>query len=173
MFAAKGLQTATLREIAREADVDPALISHYFGNKNGLFLEAVEFPLDPDEILAPLREVAPGRLAETALHVVLRAWDGEAGPATVAAFRSTIEQGDEALCHDFVAELVAAPLRERLADQDRLDVRLALFSSQIAGLLLMRKVMGMSPLSTMPASELVPMVAPTLQRYLTGTLTGA
>ena len=43
-FAAAGFRGATLRSIAKRAGVDVALLSHYFGNKDGLFAATLELP---------------------------------------------------------------------------------------------------------------------------------
>src|ERR671925_1009828 len=46
-FAAHGFEGATLRAIARDAGVDPALVSYYFGSKSGLFVESLPLPVNP------------------------------------------------------------------------------------------------------------------------------
>ena len=57
-FAERGFDGATIRGIAADAGVDPALVHHYFGSKDKLFLAAVEAPADPAELLP---EVLAGR----------------------------------------------------------------------------------------------------------------
>ena len=46
-FAEKGFDGASIRYIATSAGVDPALVHHYFGTKDQLFLAAMDFPIDP------------------------------------------------------------------------------------------------------------------------------
>ena len=41
-FATKGYAGTTVRGIAREAGVDPALVHHYFGGKDGVFAAAMD-----------------------------------------------------------------------------------------------------------------------------------
>ena len=43
-FAAHGFRATTLRAIASRAEVDVALLAHYFGNKDGLFAATLELP---------------------------------------------------------------------------------------------------------------------------------
>ena len=50
-FAEKGYDRASIRAIATGAGVDPALVHHYFGTKDQLFLATVNAPIDPGEIL--------------------------------------------------------------------------------------------------------------------------
>jgi AcrR family transcriptional regulator len=47
VFAAKGYDGASLRAVAREAQVDPALVHHYFDGKASLFIAAMALPFDP------------------------------------------------------------------------------------------------------------------------------
>src|SRR5260370_34221333 len=47
VFAAKGYDGASLRAVAREAQVDPALVHHYFDGKASLFVAAMALPFDP------------------------------------------------------------------------------------------------------------------------------
>ena len=47
VFAAKGYDGASLRAVAREAGVDPALVHHYFDGKASLFVAAMALPFDP------------------------------------------------------------------------------------------------------------------------------
>jgi TetR/AcrR family transcriptional regulator len=42
VFAKQGYEAASVREIARQAGVDPALIVHHFGSKEGLWIAVVE-----------------------------------------------------------------------------------------------------------------------------------
>src|SRR5580698_4830182 len=57
VFAAKGYEAASLRAVAREAEVDPALVHHYFDGKASLFVAAMALPFDPRTV--PMHE-APG-----------------------------------------------------------------------------------------------------------------
>ena len=45
-FAEHGLDGTSMRDVAADAGVDPALIHHYFGTKQRLFIAAVELPFD-------------------------------------------------------------------------------------------------------------------------------
>ena len=51
-FAAKGYDKASMRGIAREAGVDPALVHHYFeGGKAALFVETLDVPVNPADLI--------------------------------------------------------------------------------------------------------------------------
>ena len=74
-FAAEGFQGATYRLIAQAADVDPALIRHYFGSKEKLFAETLEFPEGaPDRVRASL-DGDPSGLGERLARAYLGLWE--------------------------------------------------------------------------------------------------
>jgi len=50
-FAELGYDRATIRGIAAKAQVDPALVLHYFGSKEQLFGAALQVPVEPGEVL--------------------------------------------------------------------------------------------------------------------------
>src|SRR6266566_170590 len=74
-FAERGYDRVSIRAIATSAGVDPALVHHYFGTKDQLFLATVDAPIDPGEILPKIlageRDELPERLVRTFLSV----WD--------------------------------------------------------------------------------------------------
>src|SRR5919202_3564180 len=44
LFGARGYEGTTIRGIATQAGVDPALVHHFFGSKDDLFLEVLRVP---------------------------------------------------------------------------------------------------------------------------------
>ncbi|MGO9658515.1 MAG: helix-turn-helix domain-containing protein, partial [Acidimicrobiales bacterium] len=51
LFAERGYDGASVRDIAVAAGVDPALVHHYFGTKQELFLSVLGAPVDPAEMV--------------------------------------------------------------------------------------------------------------------------
>src|SRR5881296_365156 len=73
-FAASGYERATIRIIAADAGIDPAMVMRYFGNKEKLFAAAAQFDLRlPDLISVPL-----DRLGVTLVTHMLDRWEGDA-----------------------------------------------------------------------------------------------
>ena len=170
LFSTTGFDRTTLRRVADEAEVDVALISHYFGNKRGLFVAAVEFPSDPAVVLEPVRTCPIDELAATALRQILTVWASPAGPSIVARFRQALINGEDELVRGLLTGVILAPIRERLDDHRDVELRLTLFASQIAGLLVTRQILGLPAVRDAEIDELADAVAPNLQRYLTGEL---
>jgi AcrR family transcriptional regulator len=170
VFAAKGFDKASIRAIATAADVDPALVHHYFGTKDKLFLESMEMPIDPAELvpkaLAGPREEAGERL----VRLVISVWDSPAGVAAVAMLRSAMSNEWTArLLREFVVTQV---LRRAVAElglpKDEAPMRASLVATQIGGLAVIRYVLKVEPVASADPETLVRAIGPTIQRYLTG-----
>ena len=58
-FGERGYDGASVRQIAADAGVDPALVHHYFGPKQRLFVAAMTFPVDPAVALPRLLAAGP------------------------------------------------------------------------------------------------------------------
>ncbi|MEU7145730.1 TetR family transcriptional regulator [Nocardia sp. NPDC046473] len=170
-FSEIGFDKTSIRAVASDAGVDPALVHHYFGTKQQLFGAVVQLPVDPELTLTAVDTAPLDRLGETILRAVLGVWDSPAGTGIVAMVRSIIGGGDTSLARAFILEVVMERVRLRIAtpdDDGRL--RVALLGSQMIGLLMARKVIGIEPMASVQSEDLVTAIAPTLQRYLTGEI---
>jgi AcrR family transcriptional regulator len=168
-FAEQGYQRATIRGVAELAGVDPALVHHYFGTKQELFVAAVQLPINPvPQLMAVLGE-DPDRTGERIVEVFLSVWDHAADQSPLLALiRSAV--GDEraaAMLREFITEEVLGQLAHRLGSPDA-RLRATLVGSQLIGLAMARYIIRVEPLASAPAVELAAAVGPTLQRYLTG-----
>jgi len=167
-FAARGYDASSLRAIARLAEVDPALIHHYFDGKSALFVEAMAFPVNPavliDAILAGPREQVGERLARTFFDV----WDSAQGrERLVALIRSAVSHEDAArMLREFLAREVFARVALSM-DVPQPHLRAGLAAGQMIGVAMMRYVIGFEPVVHASSDQIVALVAPTLQRYLT------
>ncbi|WP_432874844.1 TetR family transcriptional regulator [Kribbella sp. CA-245084] len=175
LFAERGYVRTTIRAVGAVAGVDPALVHHYFGTKERLFRAALEVPVDPDvlvdEIVSAGFDEAPSRLVEAFLQV----WDApETGPAVVSFVRRVLSEPESAdlVREFFAANVLGGAARKLLGDvaPDEAGVRIGLVMSQMFGLVILRKVLGVEPIATMPADQLAVMVTPTIIRYLRGGL---
>lgn len=166
-FSAKGYDASSLRAIARLAEVDPALVHHYFDGKAALFVESMSFPVNPssliDAILAGPPEDVGQRLAATFFDV----WDSPQGrERLLALIRSAVSQEDAArMLREFLAREVFVKVATAM-DVPQPHLRAGMAAAQMIGLAMMRYVIGFEPVVRASADELVALVAPTLQRYL-------
>jgi AcrR family transcriptional regulator len=170
-FAERGYQQATIREVAGMAGVDPALVHHYFGTKQNLFVAAVEIPVNPIEAFVSLVSEDPETLGERLLTLFLSVWDRADNRSPVLALiRSAVsEERAAAMLREFITEEILGPIARQLGTPDA-TLRTSLVASQLVGLIMSRYVLRVEPLASARAEVLVAAVGPTLQRYLTGDL---
>ncbi len=170
-FAHRGFAGTTIRAVAAEAGVDPALVHHYFGAKDDLFLAALEIPVDPRSLVPAVFEPGVAGAGERLLRLFLSVWDDPAARLPlIALVRSGLSQeAPETLLQQGILRMVLQPLRAALpvAEADR---RVQLVASQLIGLVMTRYLLALEPLASMPVDDVVAWVAPTLQRYLDGPL---
>jgi AcrR family transcriptional regulator len=169
-FAERGFDGASIRVIAGDAGVDPALVHHYFGSKDKLFLAAVQAPADPEELLPEVLAGGTAELGANVVRLLLRIWDGPARAAGLALLRSAVSNEWTArLLREF---LVAQVLRRVVGTLDlpaaEAEARGSLVASQLLGVVMARYVLEVQPLASMAPADLVAAVGPTVQRYLTG-----
>jgi AcrR family transcriptional regulator len=170
-FAEAGFDRASIRSIAGLAGVDPALVHHYFGTKQELLTAAVNLPVDPDFIRARIAAAPMDRLGETIVRTVVGIWDSPIGTPVIAAFRAILDGGNGALARNFLLEVILKDVRTRVdSPPGSGPTRVTLAVSQMAGLLIARKIIGIEPVASLPVDELARLVGPTLQHYLTGDL---
>ncbi|MCF0095728.1 TetR family transcriptional regulator [Micromonospora sp. NPDC049114] len=171
-FAERGFDAASIRGIAATAGVDPALVHHYFGSKDQLFLAAMNFPVDPGQmvprVLAGDREGVGERLVRTFLSI----WDSPAGSAGVALLRSAVSNEWTArLLREFITTQVLRRVLDQLdVDPAELPLRGSLVATQLIGLAMIRHVVRMEPVASADPETLVAAIGPTIQRYVTGEL---
>ena len=166
-FAAFGYDRTRVRDVADDAGVDAALVHYFFKTKDGLFVAAMQLPIRPAEVIGPLVDQGVDGLGERMLRTLLAVWDDPSNQASLLALVSgaTGHPGAAAALREFISQEIVARVA---AVSD--PMRATLVASQIMGLLAARYIARVEPLASLPADEVVPLVAPTLQRYLDGAL---
>ena len=165
-FAAKGYDGASVRAIAREASVDPALVHHYFGTKEKVFVAAMELPFVPAERLPAVLEGDPDGLAERLARMFFGMWaDPTFRTPMLGLVRSafTGEQG-AAMLREFVGTTLLGRVAQAVGPVDPLRVQAA--AAQLVGVVILRYVVRLEPLASASEDEIVALVSPALQRYL-------
>lgn len=170
-FAAHGYDGTRLRDVAADADVDVALVSYFFGSKDGLFAAAMTLPINPARIVEELIAEGSDGLGERLARTLLGRLDAAGGGAFVGLVRSaaTNEQAAE-LVRGFVEREVLGRLARSLDAPDP-ELRAALAGSQVVGMVMARYVVRVRPLVDADPETVAQAIGPTLQRYLTGELT--
>ncbi|OBK00669.1 TetR family transcriptional regulator [Mycobacterium sp. 1245852.3] len=173
-FAEHGWAGTTIRAIARAADVDPALVYHYFGSKEKLLDAATNPPQKWLDDVAKVWVTPVEQLGAAVLELMLASWDDEEIGPTLHAILQTAAH--EPTTRERLRRVVAGSLMgvaQLGVDEDERLVRSGLIASQTIGLALMRYVWKIEPLASMTNEEMLAAITPNLQRYVDGDLTGA
>ncbi|GAA3640072.1 TetR/AcrR family transcriptional regulator [Microlunatus ginsengisoli] len=169
-FAAKGFAATSIRAIAAEAEVDAALVHHYFGSKQELFLATVALPVPLPDIFDRLLEPGIDGFGERLVGTVLAIWESDARPALAAGLRSII--ADPAMTRTMrefaTTELMGRVLAAMDVPPAEAELRAGLVASHLLGLFTARYLIEL-PAAVGPSAEaLTAAVGPVLQRYLDG-----
>jgi AcrR family transcriptional regulator len=168
-FGAHGYDGTKLRDVAADAGVDVALVSYFFGSKDGLFAAAMAFPVNPAELVEELMRDGVDGLGERLVRRFLELWDEAGGRSPLIALLRSASSNEQAA--ELVRGFVERELLGRIAvaiDAPQPELRAALAGSQMVGLVMARYIVGIEPLAHCDPEVLVAAVGPTLQRYLTG-----
>lgn len=168
-FAERGYDKTSIRGIAKAAGVDPALVHHYFGTKDQIFGAAVELIFAPtlaapDAVHGGSREGAGERMARFMFGV----WEN---PVTRLPLLAVMRS---ALTNEAAAAVLRGMIERRLLLRMVVELhvpnpefRAQLAAGHMIGIAMLRYVIRMEPMASAPVEDIVAMVGPTLQRYLT------
>jgi len=166
-FASRGYGATSLRSVAHDAGVDPALVSYYFESKAGL-LDAVL--VLPDGFLEGITAAASAPLRKRGAALVqasLSMWDD---PQSAEILRAIILTANhEQVAMDRIREVFAVHILRAVSDNlsdDERSLRAGLVASQIVGLAITRYVWKIGSIATIPSSQVVDLIGPAVQRYL-------
>ncbi|KKC03680.1 TetR/AcrR family transcriptional regulator [Mycobacterium nebraskense] len=159
-FGAVGFQGATIRAIAADAGIDPAMVMRYYGSKDKLFAAAAEFDLRfPDFATGD-----PAQVGRSLVRHFLERWEGD--EALVILLRSSATNGEAAQRMQEIFVTQIRPLVASFVPQSDAGVRAGLIATQILGMALCRFVLRLPPVVEMSRDEIVDWLGPTIQRYL-------
>ena len=171
VFSEQGYDGATVRAIATKAGVDAAMVNHWFGSKEGLFVKAVlQLPFDPADLLNRLTDGPAEELGARLVRTFLTTWDSTGGGHFTALVRSVSSHEQAAhLLHDFFVKQVFTKIAGSVTKENP-QFRGSLVGSQMVGLGMARYVLKFEPMASADIETVVAAVAPNVQRYLTGDL---
>lgn len=170
-FARDGFEKTTLRAIAEDARVDPAMVLYLFGSKEQLFRESLRLIIDPAVLVDALTgsgddgSDAGTRMVRTYLGV----WEAPETASTMRAMLASATSNPDALAafRSFMQNYVLTAVSGVFGGDDQARLRAMLAASSLVGTAMLRYLMGVPPLSELATEEVVALVAPTVTRYLT------
>jgi AcrR family transcriptional regulator len=166
-FATRGYDATSLRGIAAEAQVDPALLIHYFGTKEGLFIAATGLPARLSELFAGLdgadRHESAGALVRGYLAVVD---SDQSRNAILALVRSAVSNERAAtMMREFLTTELLSVIAGWTQAPDA-PLRACMVAAQLVGIAMLRHVVRVDPVVTASPDEIVALVAPVIEQYL-------
>lgn len=171
-FAETGWAGTTIRAVARTAEVDPALVYHYFGSKEGLLDAATNPPQKWLENVARTWTVPVADLGRELVTLLMASWaDDEVGPTLRAVLQTAAHEATTREKLRMIVERSLMGVSQLGVDERDRMIRSGLISSQMMGFALMRYVWKIEPVASMTEDEVLAAVAPNLQRYIDGDLT--
>ncbi len=172
-FSERGYDKASIRGIAKAAGVDPALVHHYFGTKDDVFAAAIEATFEPalgapEVVAAGIAGPGPDGAGERLARFFFSVWEN---PTTRVPLLAVVRS---AVTHEMAAKVLRNFVLTRLIERVEADLdvpnprfRAELAASHMVGIALIRYVVKVEPLASADPEEIIALVAPTLQRYLT------
>jgi AcrR family transcriptional regulator len=166
-FAGKGYDGASIRAIAARATVDPALVHHYFGTKEQVFVAAMSLPFDPATALPDVLAGDPQQLGERLTRLFLTVWeDARTREPLLALLRSAMTREAAAtMMREFVSQALLGRVAGALAGPDA-PLRAQAAVSQLIGTAMLRYVLQVEPVASAPVEELVAVLSPAVQLHL-------
>lgn len=168
LFGSNGYDRTTIRSIAAEASVDPALVHHYFGTKEELFAASIDLPVVPvqliDHVLNGERSGIGRRLAETFFTI----WEQEGPRASLLGIvRSAAAGEDQAVAafRQFMTDALVGRLAAVMDGPEGL-LRAELMAAQLVGVAMIRYVVRLEPMASRPVEQIIEQVAPRIQSFL-------
>ena len=166
-FAEHGYSGTTVRAVARAADVDPALVFHYYGSKENLLDVATTPPQSFLDQIVSAWQTPRAELGEQLVRQMLRNWQN---PEHEPILRAVMQiAGNEPAIREKLRQIIQrsmmGPSAQALSENER-ALRSGLIAAQLMGLAFMRFVWKIEPLASLDDNAIVAAIAPSIQRYL-------
>ena len=166
-FATRGYDATSLRGIATDAKVDPALLIHYFGTKEGLFTAATGLPAGLSELFAGAQNSSLREFSETLARIYLQFVDSDQSRNAILALVRSAVSNEKAAA--MLREFLAAELLPMIASRtghENAPLRASLVAAQLIGIAVLRHVLRVDHVAKASQDEIVALVAPVIEHYL-------
>ena len=169
-FSARGYDATSIRAIAVDAGVDPALVHHYFGAKEQLFAACMDMALDPGAALSAAFDGDLDTIGERLVQLQLRLWGEPAGRDSMLALVRSATSNEQAasMLREFVSSVLLERLRPLIGDDEEAALRAAAAASQLIGMAFARYVVQLPALVAASDEDIVRTVGPAVQSYFAG-----
>jgi AcrR family transcriptional regulator len=165
LFAERGYQATTVRAIAAAAGVTPAMIHHFFGSKQQVFLASIRMPIDPVQLMATMTQGPRDEFAQRFVGTFVRLWSTEpTGSALRTMLRTAIADEELSRAIRTFAESVLLPTAATALDVPVQRTAAAL--SVMLGMAVARHLIGIGPLAELSDEDVVARYVPPVRAAL-------
>jgi AcrR family transcriptional regulator len=164
LFARHGYPGTTMRAIAQDSHVDPALIYHYYGSKERLFAAAIDGALERSAILAQATDPGQGTAGERLIRAFIRVWDDPSAREPMLAIVRSALSYDDAMAFMRGPQVICQIVKANTTSQH--ELRSALIGSVVIGVLVMRYVFRTEPFASLAPDAVAAILGPVVDHYL-------
>ena len=163
LFSKRGYENTSIRDVASEAGIDPALVIRYFKNKDGLFSKAAHFDLRLNSISGTGGTQLGGRILKHFLNV----WENEeASIGMQVLLRSAASNQDAAHKLKALFQEQVFPFVVGISGRAGAEKKAGLIATQLLGLAMCRYIFKLPPVMKLTQEDLVLSIGGTIQTYL-------
>lgn len=162
-FAARGFAAASVRSIAAAAGVDPSLVNHHFGSKQGLLVATMDLPVDPIEKISAVVAAGPDGLGVRLVRTFLETWDPHRDTFS-ALIRTGVTSPDDAPAVEVARSILIRLLTDAVGDR----LKASLIVAQILGLATARYIVRLDPVATATLDDVVGAYGRSIQAIVDG-----
>lgn len=171
VFAQYGYDNASVRTIATQAKVDPALIRHFFGSKEKLFLHLIADQSTPAPSLENFfSDTHPQERGKALVSLYLQVWNSpDTQPLLLALTRSALTSQEASSKVTTAAQELFTTGMLGIGRQHVDPIAFALMSSQLLGIAIGRYIMRLPHMVRLSDQRIINELSPVIQQYLDGT----
>ncbi len=164
-FIEKGYDGTTIRNVARRAGCDSAMVSYYFGAKQRLFRDCFNIPLDPAELVLSVLAEGPQGAGERMIRQALNLYEEQITADTMRILMTALitDVTTSQRFRNYVRHEILENLRIKLGAPIQFAEEIELAISTMYGFATMRYIVRLEPIASMPTERVVRELAPVLQ----------
>jgi AcrR family transcriptional regulator len=160
-FREHGYAGTTVRAVATDAGVDPAMVFYFFGTKQGLFGAVMDMSADAPPAIEAIFTGGLDGIGERIIRTLVENLDGsDRLPLSMLAGSS-----DETLLREYIDREITGRLTA-MVDAPDAALRVGMVNVQLLGLAVARYLIRIEPIASAPADELVTRFGALIQQCL-------
>jgi AcrR family transcriptional regulator len=170
-FARDGFAATTIRKIAKDAGVDPALVMQFYGSKDVLFAASLAVSADALNAMANAFEGPVEGLGPRVTRAFLTLWEQKTGDAEALMAMQRAAMSSEAAAEqlrDFVQYRLVEVVSPKLQGRSDAVLRVGLASAMLVGVIVGRNMVRIPAIAGADRESVVELVGASIQTILTG-----